>query len=383
MKRFILAGTAATAIGLYLSATPAFAVTIAQEPAPTIIASDSTPSITQVLANRLNGITVISPDGGIIAAQAAGHQLRTMKVRAGEPAIFNNLDPGIRYTVSRDGARIGFATPVSQVGAASGLTVVTTGISGEVQLSWNHTANKGEGSVVQYTATATVVGAANPAAKVITSDTHTLLSGLDVRQRYTFTVTPANSASTGRPSSATMQQSLAQFTGVLVDQPAAAVQPAAVAPAPAPPAAAPAPAPAPGPSTRTIWVCPAGFADAGAQCQKTLPYTFHAVTSTYPYSYHQQFQQTGSHVDFSTSPNGGTYYAANAWDANGSAAGYYAVIPDGYYASVKDAPPVGYGDNGSAYTKTDQVKDTPPAGYTDDGTEWVMTAAKIAQQVPA
>jgi len=389
MKRFILAGTVAAAIGLCLNATPALAVTIAQEPAPTVIAADSTPAFTQVLANRINGVTIVSPVGGLIAAQAPGHQTRAVKAHAGQTVILNNLDPGVRYTITRDGARIGFAMPVAQVGAATGLTVETTDNPGEALLSWKHIVNKGEGPVVQYTATATAVTATTPAARVITNDTHTTLTGLDVRQRYTFTVTPVNSASTGRSSSATMQQSLAQFTGVLVEQPAAIVQPVAAAPVPAPPppAADPAPAPpapAPGPAMRTIWVCPAGFADAGAQCQKTLVYTFHAVTSTVPYGYHQQFVQTGSHVDYSSSPNGGTYYAKDAWNANdGSAAGYYAVIADGYYASVKDAPPAGYTDNGSAYTKTDQVKDVPPTGYTDDGTQWVMTAAKIAQQVPA
>ena len=378
MKRHILAGAAAAAIGLALSSAPAMAVTVAQEPAPTVIASDPTPAVTQVLADHVNGVTVISPDGGLISAVAPGHQTHSVRARAGQAAALDDLDPGVRYTITRDGSRVGFVVPVSQVGSAFGLNVVTTAIPGEVALSWNHTVNKGEGSAVQYTATATVVGASVPAAKVITSDTHATLTGLDVKQRYVFTVTPANSASTGRPSTATMQQSLAQFTGTLVDQTIPIVQPAAVAPP-----AAPAAAPAAGPSTRTIWACPDGFADAGAACQKTTAYTFHTVTTTAPYSYHQQFIQTGSHVNYSTSPNGGTYYAQNAWDANGSAAGYYAVIPDGYYASVKDTPGGGYIDNGSGYSKTEQVKDNPPAGYTDNGTAWVMTTAKIAQQVPA
>ncbi len=379
MKRLILASSAAAVLGLALVPAQAFAATIAQEPAPTIVAADATPAFTQVLADHVNGATVISPEGGVIAAVAPGHQTRSAKARPGQAVVLNDLDPGTRYTITRDGSRIGFVVPVSQVGAASGLTVATTANPGEVLMSWSHTVNKGEGSAVQYTATATAVGAANAAAKVITSDTHATLSGLDMKQRYTFTVTPSNSASTGRPSTATMQQTLAQFTGALVDQSAPPAQPA---PTPVP-AAAPAPAPAPAPATRTIWVCPDGFADAGANCQKTIAYTFHAVTTTLPYSYHQQFVQTGSHVDFSTSPNGGTYYAQNAWDANGSDAGYYKVVADGYYTTAKDSPPTGYTDNGSAYTRTEQVKDAAPAGYTDNGSAWVMTAAKIAQQVPA
>ncbi|MDD2857210.1 MAG: hypothetical protein PHU75_00895, partial [Candidatus Nanopelagicales bacterium] len=151
------------------------------------------------------------------------------------------------------------------------------------------------------------------------------------------------------------------------------------------PAPTPAPAPVPaGPSTRTIYVCPSGFTDAGSLCNKTMTYTFHSVTTTSPYSYHQQFIQTGSHVNYSASPNGGTYYAKDKWNpTDGSAEGYYAVIPDGYYATVKDAPPAGYTDNGSAYSKTELVKDTAPAGYSDNGTAWVTTAAKVAQEVPA
>ncbi|MDP2014707.1 MAG: fibronectin type III domain-containing protein, partial [Actinomycetota bacterium] len=239
MKRLIVACSAIAVIGLILSSTPALAVTVAQEPAPTVIATDSIPAATQVLADHIKGVTVISPVGGLIAAVAPGHQYRAVKVRPGQPAVLNDLDPGIRYSITRDGVRIGFVVPVSQVGAATGLTVVTTANPGEVLLSWNHTVNKGEGPVVQYTATATVVGATSPAAKVITSDTHATLSGLDVRQRYVFTVTPANSASNGRPSTATMQQSLAQFTGALVDQSVPAVQPVSAAPTPAPSPSAP------------------------------------------------------------------------------------------------------------------------------------------------
>ena len=147
MKSHILAGAAAAVIGFALSSTPALAATVAQEPAPTVIASDPTPAITQVLADHVNGVTVISPDGGLIAAVAPGRQTRTVKVRAGQPAVLNDLDPGVRYTITRDGSRIGFVVPVSQVGGAFGLTVVTTGNPGEVALSWSHTSNKGEGAM--------------------------------------------------------------------------------------------------------------------------------------------------------------------------------------------------------------------------------------------
>jgi len=382
MKRFILASAAAASIAL-LGSAPAMAVTVAQEPAPTVVAADTTPAITQVLANRVNALTVISPVGGLLAAKSSGHATRTVQAKAGQPVTMSNLDPGVRYTITLNGNRIGFGLPVSQVGPATGLRVETTDKPGEVQLSWSHTASRGEG-VVHYTASATAVNERAPGATSIVSDLHTTLTGLDLNQRYTFTVTPMNTASTGRASTATMQQTLAQLSGVLVEQPAA--QPVQVTPTAAPaPSAPPAPAPAPSPATRTIYVCPDGFADTGSTtCSKTLPYTYHQVTTTSPYTYHQAFIQTGSHVDYSSSPNGGTYYAQDQWNPNdGSPAGYYAVVPDGYYASVKDAPPAGYTDSGTNYVKTEQVLDPAPAGYTDSGSAWVMTVPKIAQQVPA
>ena len=52
-------------------------------------------------------------------------------------------------------------------------------------------------------------------------------------------------------------------------------------------------------------------------------------------------------------------------------------------ASVKDYPPAGWYDNGSAYAQDYDVKDALPTGYLDDGTQWVKTAAKIAMVVPA
>ncbi|MCH9738282.1 MAG: hypothetical protein K0U42_05935, partial [Actinomycetia bacterium] len=43
-----------------------------------------------------------------------------------------------------------------------------------------------------------------------------------------------------------------------------------------------------------------------------------------------------------------------------------------------DASPAGFTDNGSNYTKSEQVKNNPPAGYTDNGTQWVTTNAAPA-----
>jgi hypothetical protein len=141
--------------------------------------------------------------------------------------------------------------------------------------------------------------------------------------------------------------------------------------------------PAPQPTTRIIFVCPDGFSEAGSSCEKTLAYTFHPVITTRPFTYHQQFIQTGSHIDFSSSPNNGTFYGQDQWNpTDGSPAGFYAVLPDGYSITVKDSPPTGFTDGGTSYSKTESVKDIAPIGYADNGTVWVITTAKVTKVIP-
>jgi hypothetical protein len=123
-------------------------------------------------------------------------------------------------------------------------------------------------------------------------------------------------------------------------------------------------------------VCPDGFSEVGGLCQKTLAYTFHTETVTTPYTYHQDAVQTGTVEHFSADCSGGGVYYPN-----NNPPGCYRWDWVGYYVTVKDAPPAGYTDNGTAYAKDVQVKDALPAGYTDDGTQWVKTAAKEARVV--
>ncbi|MDO8731948.1 MAG: fibronectin type III domain-containing protein [Actinomycetota bacterium] len=367
-------------------ADPVASSVIAQDPTPApTVAPDAT--VIGVDANIVGGLTVTGAAGKPVTVTAKGQAPRMATAGPGAPVVFRKLSTGVPYAVAIAGRTIGIATPLAAPGAAFGLTVSTTTTPGSVQLDWQHQTARSEGKV-SYTITATPTGtqlrtAAEVApVRAIANVTSATLTGLNPDTLYTFTVTPTNTAATGQASSATMTRTLADLS--------AANKPAAVA-IPLPKAADPAPAPAPasaptpaGPTTRTIYVCPTGFTDAGSLCNKTQTYTFHSVTTTSPYSYHQQFVQTGSHTDYSASPNGGTYYAQDAWNGNdGSPAGYYAVIPDGYYATVKDAPPTGYTDNGSAYSKTELVKDTAPVGYSDNGTAWITTAAKVAQEVPA
>ncbi len=393
MNSVFMSGTAIVTLGLLLSSAPAYGATIAQEPAPTVVAIAAPKTGLTILANRVNTITVTGHSGGVITAKAAGHVTRSVKVPTNIPAVINQLDAGTRYQVLLNGKRIGFANVVGQVGANQELIVETTDNPDEVSLSWKHIVNKGEGVPVSFTATASIGASKTSAVKAVTTDTHTLLKGLDRNERYTFTVIASNSASTGRASIAVMQQTLAQISGNFAEQvsaPATVMQVSTSAPAdsPAPvpaPAPAPAPSPAPAPTTKTIYVCPDGYTDAGSLCEKLMAYTFHDVTTSSSYTYHQQFVQTGSHITFSTDgSNGGTYYAKDAWNStDGSAEGYYAVIPDGYNISVKDAPPAGFIDDGTKYTKTEKIKDNAPTGYTDNGSSWFTTTAKIAKVVPA
>ncbi|MDP2289117.1 MAG: fibronectin type III domain-containing protein [Actinomycetota bacterium] len=366
-------------------ADPVASSVIAQDPTPApTVAPDAT--VIGVDANIVAGLTVTGAAGKPVTVTAKGQAPRMATSSPAAPVVFRKLATGVPYAVAIAGRTIGTATPLAAPGSAFGLTVSTTATPGSVQLDWQHQAARSEGKV-NYTITATPTGtqprtaaAAAPVRKT-SNVTSATLTGLNPDTLYTFTVTPTNTAATGQASSATMTRTLTDLSGA--GKAAADTAPITKAADPAPaPAAAPAPAPA-GPTTRTIYVCPTGFTDAGSLCNKTQTYTFHSVTTTSPYSYHQQFVQTGSHTDYSASPNGGTYYGQNAWDANGSDAGYYKVTPDGYYASVKDAPPAGYTDNGSAYSKTELVKDTAPAGYSDNGTSWITTAAKVAQEIPA
>ena len=389
----MLGSAIAIVCSVLLNSPHSFAATIAQEPAPTIIASAPMSRGLEVLANHIGAITVSGHQSGLLSAQSRGHVTRTMRAITGQPAVLTRLDFGTRYQVTLNGKRIGFANVVGQVGATNELKVETTDVVSEVSLSWTHTVNKGEGLPVMFTVSASA--SKHPLVKNVTVDNHTVLKGLDTNVKYTFTATASNSASTGRVSTAVMQRTLSEISGVSIEIPltqtvvfpskltttSAPVAPPAPGPASDPnPVAAPS---VPQPTTRIIFVCPDGFTEVGSLCEKTLAYTFHAVITTRPFTYHQQFIQTGSHVDFSSSPNTGTYYSQDQWNpTDGSPAGFYAVIPDGYSITVKDAPPTGFTDGGTSYTKTDNVKDVAPIGYADNGTAWVITAAKFAKVVP-
>lgn len=378
----------AAAVAVPATAAPLEGAVIAEDttPAPTV-APDAT--LVGVDANVVGGLTVRGHQGKPVTVSTKGEKPRTAVARASSPAVFRNLTAGKSYAVSIGGQRIGTATPVSKPGAAYGLKVATTSTPDGVRLTWSQQAKRSAGKVT-YQVTATPDGVNQRSGKTVapmsltSSVTQAEITGLDPNTLYTFTITPTNTAASGRASSASMTKTLAELTGTEVT---ADVTPVPEVPAPTPPTPAPAPAPAPGgggapapsaPSTRTIYVCPDGFSEIAGQCQTTRPYTFHTETQRQSYTY--TWTKTGTrrnttnevcnYLPNPSSPTGLDIYCTGAYDED-------------VYSNVKDATPAGWTDNGSAWVKDVQVKDAAPAGYSDNGSEWVKTADKVAQVVPA
>jgi hypothetical protein len=77
-----------------------------------------------------------------------------------------------------------------------------------------------------------------------------------------------------------------------------------------------------------------------------------------------------------------TWSCPSGYDAGGGQWGV-GVCKGSQNVQVKNAPPSGWYDNGSAYAKDTRVKDAAPTGYIDDGTAYVKYAEKVAREVPA
>lgn len=386
----VIIGTAGAAL-----APAASAATPTASGVRTAIQSAEVSTSVQILTTKPNSITVIGHGGQPVTVWTKGTQPITKKPVSASPVTFTGLKAGQSYAVYVGATQASVVRTLTAAGVASAVTVQAGPIESSIDVSWSIALPAGtKASSVSYVIEATSPTASPVTMKVIGTD-HALITGLSPDAKYSFTVTPMLGAVKGTPASATMIVTVAEAFALAKDEaggnadqvakPAAPVAPVApVAPAaPSAPAAPAAPAGPAAPSTRTIYVCAAGFTEAAGLCQKTAAYTFHTETTTSPYTYHQEFVKTGSHVEYSTSGNG-TYYPQNAWNPqDGSPAGFYSVVDDGYYASAKDAPPTGFTDSGSEYTKSTQVKDAAPAGYADNGTQWVLTAPMEAKVVPA
>ncbi|CAB4674256.1 MAG: hypothetical protein F2675_02920 [Actinobacteria bacterium] len=409
MKRNALAAlsgiTLALAIGLTAigSATTAYA---AESPG-TVVAAAETAAKPSILASSPRGLTVTGVHGSsvtIVTRSGPGSTTPITKSpdKSGR-VTFSNLIAGANYVVVHDGKIIGSGTPVNAVGSATDLVVRTTSKNNTVKLDWSHKATKTNGGAgVTYVITAKPAGGSGKTVTAEMTGTTTrsssaakssMLSGLDPDALYVFTITPKNSAGTGKSSVARMERSLADITGikstgatepvVVVIEVEPAEKPVAVKPTEAKPATpAPAPAPAPGPaspSTRTIYVCPDAYTETGSGvCEKTSAYTYTSIGYTYHSEPNYVQVQIGtterSHPFDGNACGWGTLYGNTCYE-------YTAVYETRQQGTnqVKDATPAGYTDTGSTWSK----KDAMPAGYTDNGSAWVQTAAKVAKVVPA
>jgi len=384
---------------------------VASAPAGVVLVADTTPApvaaparttpVTRVIgidANVVNGLSITAPKGTnvtVSAKNATKAKSYTKKVNSkGAPVVFTQLVPGKKYAVTIDGKTVGTGTPVNAPGAAYNLTITSTGKLTSALVSWKYQDARGQG-IIDYQVSASPVAGQMPTARSaemkrsITSETTDVVIGdLDPDVLYTFTVTPHNTAANGKPSSATLPITLGAAAGQLsAAEKAQAVETARVSAQLAAEAAAraaansrPAVTPAgpvtptgpAAPTTKTIYVCPAGYVEAGALCEKTAPYTYTVI----PYTTYtvQEWVHNGWSYSWG-------YCTDSGKSGNWSNGDPYCQQPTYGYEpkTYNNATPAGYTDTGSAWSK----KDATPTGYTDNGSTWIAVAAKEAKVVPA
>ena len=388
----VIIGTAGAAL-----APAASAATPSASGVRTAIQSAEVSTSVQILTTKPNSITVIGHGGQPVTVWTKGTQPITKKPSSTSPVTFTGLKAGESYAVYVGATQASVVRTLTAAGVASAVTVQAGPIESSIDVSWDILLPAGtKAGSVSYLIEATSP-TASPVSMKVTGTDHALITGLNPDAKYTFTVTPMVGTIKGTPASATMIVTVAEAFALAKDEAGGNADPVAkpaapVAPvtpvAPAAPSAPVAPAspatPAPGPaapSTKTIYVCPDGFSEAGGDlCQRTLAYTY--TTSAYTYHAEPNYVtvQTGTRTE--TVPgssatgcsNGGTLYGDTCYAS-------YPVYETQQQGTkqVKDAGPAGYTDNGSAW----QQRDAMPAGYSDNGSAWVQTAAKVAKVVPA
>lgn len=114
----------------------------------------------------------------------------------------------------------------------------------------------------------------------------------------------------------------------------------------------------------------------------TKAYTYHEEVEISPYTYHSEQQLNTITVPATHNGTIWTWSCPSGYTDGGGQWGV-GVCKGTVTVQVKDAPPTGWYDTGSAYGHAIDVKDPMPEGYLDDGTQWVRTAAKVAREVPA
>jgi hypothetical protein len=380
MKKIAIGLVLALTLGIGATAVPqaAFSAT----PAGNVIAQD-TRDLLSVTATAPNALSVKTTPGSKVGIKATGaKKYVTKKADTQGMATFNKLTAGSTYQIVANGERT-TAMAVSPVSPASNLTVSTTATPDSVHMNWKHNTQKSQGPVSYRVSATPVQQGKSDLTKAVTNTVTTLettLTGLNPTLLFEFSVTPINALGEGRATVALMARSLNEINGINPASPSekpVVLTPKPAAISPATPAPAPAPAPAPvGPTTKTIYVCPDGFADLSGVCTKSTPYTF----TTQDYTYHQE-----SRIEACSGGDcpGSTYVVVPAPCSIGTQHGdtcqYWTTGQKQVSVSVKDSAPAGYTDNGSAWSK----KDAMPAGYSDNGSEWVTTTGKVEKVVPA
>jgi hypothetical protein len=375
------------------TAAPANAAqVVATDPAGVVVAQDQT-SMLQATPSAPRAVTVTTEPGTLVTINTKGVKRQSKFANKDGQATFTKLTAGKDYRVSTSNDKA-TVRPVTKVGKASDLTVMTTDQVGTVDLTWNHKATKARGGdTIGYTITATPADGSEPIT-MEAATTEAELSGLDPAALYSFSVTPHNALGDGKPSVARMSRSLADITGITgpaATDPVAQDNNPGPTPATAPqPAPAPKPGPAPKPNTKTIYICPDGYDDVSGVCTQTKDYTFHTETQTQDYTYTldrrlepcsgsdcpgSEYKDFGTDWSGTTCPNGGTMHDGKClgWTTGQKWVNY----------QVKDAPPMGWHDDGSQYAKDVDVKDATPSGWSDNGSQWIRTTAKVEKVVPA
>ena len=402
----IAAAIATTLLGAVLIAPAAQAETLvaAAPAAPSVVAADVQADMVGIELIP-GGIVVTGHGGDTVQVSAKGQKTRTIKPKSPSSAAkFAKLKAGTSYAISVDGTRVASTTVVRAPGQTLNTVVKTTSDPGSVLMTWEYAPRARSGDI-RFAMTATpVAGQANT--DVITVEAPAtaragVLSGLDPHTLYSFAVAAINDAAIGAHTDAVMSQTLASLTGADTASAEAAAEAArqaaeqaaarkAAAEAAARAAARPAPAPAPSgggggpvrPATKTIWECPTGFADNGGNCKSTSAYTYTIETQTSGYSYRTESVPHTTTVPATHNGQAWTWNCPSGYDAGGGQWGV-GVCKGSQNVQVKNAPPAGWYDNGSAYAKDTRVKDAAPDGYIDDGTAYVKYAEKVSREVPA
>ena len=387
--------------------------TVTQANAPgVVIARDQSVPLTAV-PTAPRAVTVTTSPNTRVTLKAPRTKTRSAKTNNKGIATFTKLKAGKKYTVTADGETM-TVVPVLKVGRARDLTIMTTSEPGTITATWAHATSKARGGLtVGYTLTAmpvevpvgVAVGVADggsvgdpdvPTISVETDSTEAVLRGLDQRVLYSFTVTPHNPLGEGRASVARMDRSLAEVSGIAV--PAAddggsdsleetpSTEPSEEPVATSPPASRPAPNPAP--QFKTVWMCPAAFTDVDGVCTQSMDYTFHRQTQTQDYTYTSDRRLEpciGSDCPGSQYVNSDTHWDGNCLQGtlHDGRCHWWTTGQKWVTYQVKDAPPLGWYDDGSQYATDVDVQDETPSGWTDTGNEWIRITAKVARTIPA